>query len=642
MYHMKRLFLLLLGFCLFYQETSAQKIDLNFTQRKINQAERLLSNGFYQDAYDAFNDLLEVTMEDRVVLGFAKSAFWTKRFDTADKWFQYLHEKSALQMQDYKYYAELQVRAGKIEEAEQILKKGMDSGIFSPGDQELEQLLATIARTKKAKKQTTEEIAQPLAAFEQENGEVYGLTYADQSFYYVKEYKTADDRSVFELFRRRTFDDAPIKVSTLMDDKLYAGPVTFSKEYVFYSATPDVQKKGLKAALPGSSRLAVYPGVYYRSRKADGTFGEEMALAVNEVSKYAVLDPFWDEEKGVLYFASDMPGGYGGLDIYYQIYIGDNRWTRPINAGPEVNTFEDDRSPAVVGDFLFFSSRGHTGFGGYDLYRAERTGSNFSKAENLGFGINSNKDEVNFMVDPLRPGAILFSSNRSSTGSELKLFTAQLSPQRKEVLQVRLLVDGVKPLRDGGNFTVQVFDFQDKVVLDTVLKQTEGKIKVPIADGMEVAGIRVFSDGLHSAEYIMRPGIALADQNPELVLRSIRFGSAEVFYSLKNIEAEQLSQEAKEKLDWLAAELRAHATLRVELAVHADARKSTREATLFTNRQAALIQSYLEYKEVDKQRVSVLSKGNQDLKNDCLPGLPCSEEEHQENNRVDIVIRQVS
>ncbi|EIM74034.1 OmpA/MotB domain-containing protein [Nitritalea halalkaliphila LW7] len=639
---MKRLFLLLLGFCLLQQEISAQKIDLSFTQRKINQAERLLSNGFYQDAYDAFNDLLEVTMEDRVVLGFAKSAFWTKRFDTADKWFQYLHEKSALDMQDYKYYAELQVRAGLLEEAEQILKKGMDSGIFSPGDQELEQLLATIARTKKAKKQTTEEIARPLAAFEQEQGEVYGLTYADQSFYYVKEYKNQENKSVFELFRRRTFEDAPIKVSTLMDDKLYAGPVTFSKEYVFYSATPDAQKKGLKAALPGSTRLAVYPGIFYRARKADGTFGEELALAVNDVSKYAVLDPFWDEQKGVLYFASDMPGGYGGLDIYYQIYIGDNRWTRPINAGPEVNTFEDDRSPAMVGDYLFFSSRGHTGFGGYDLYKAERIGSNFRKAENLGFGINSNKDEVNFMVDPLRPGAILFSSNRTSSGSELKLFTAQLSPQRKEVLQVALSIDGVKSVRDGRDFTVQVFDFQDKVVLDTVLKQSNGKLQVPINDAATIAGLRVFSTTLHSAEFILQPGVVLAEQNPELRLRSIRFGAADVLYPLKNSEVEQLSPEAKEKLDWLAAELRIHAGLRVELGVHADARKSTRQATLFTNRQAALIQSYLESKNVDQRRISIQSKGNQELKNDCLPGLPCSEEEHQENNRVDIVIRSIS
>jgi outer membrane protein OmpA-like peptidoglycan-associated protein/tetratricopeptide (TPR) repeat protein len=117
-----------------------------------------------------------------------------------------------------------------------------------------------------------------------------------------------------------------------------------------------------------------------------------------------------------IFFASDMTGGTGGFDIYYAVRQDGAKFSTPVNVGPSVNTFADDQTPFYKADVLYFSSEGHPGFGGFDIFEAEQDGVTWSNVANLGKDINSSVDEMYYTLDAT--GYVgSFVSNRTSENS---------------------------------------------------------------------------------------------------------------------------------------------------------------------------------------------------------------------------------
>jgi hypothetical protein len=111
---------------------------------------------------------------------------------------------------------------------------------------------------------------------------------------------------------------------------------------------------------------------------------------------------FWEAQPALspdgreLFFASDRPGGLGGVDLYVSRRNASGRWGAPVNLGPGVNTPCDELTPFVSGDgrWLYFSSSGHRTVGGYDIFRAPLSRGEVGRAENLGMPINTVADEI--------------------------------------------------------------------------------------------------------------------------------------------------------------------------------------------------------------------------------------------------------
>jgi len=111
--------------------------------------------------------------------------------------------------------------------------------------------------------------------------------------------------------------------------------------------------------------------------------------------------PIISSDNKKLYFASKRPGGKGGSDIWMSIKLDNNRWSPPINLGDSINTPKDEMSPFLHADgsTLYFSSTGHPGLGGYDLFisRQDELG-RWSLAKNIGYPTNSRFDDINIFV----------------------------------------------------------------------------------------------------------------------------------------------------------------------------------------------------------------------------------------------------
>jgi len=130
------------------------------------------------------------------------------------------------------------------------------------------------------------------------------------------------------------------------------------------------------------------------------------------VEGYSTGHPYITEDGSKLFFASDMPGGYGKADIYVCDVYPDGTFSKPRNLGPLLNTITDDFFPFFKGNVLFFSSAGHVGFGGLDMYKSFYRDGLFGTPINLGPVINTNADDFAY-VEGKTPNTGYFSSDRA-------------------------------------------------------------------------------------------------------------------------------------------------------------------------------------------------------------------------------------
>lgn len=150
-----------------------------------------------------------------------------------------------------------------------------------------------------------------------------------------------------------------------------------------------------------------------------------------------------------LYFTSDRPGGYGGLDIYVAQKEDDNAWGEAQNLGAEVNTDKDEEGPFIHpdGKTLYFSSRGHTGMGGFDVFRTQKDSSNnWGKPTNMGYPINTTSDDLFFTLTVDGTRAYYASYHTANKESGANLSVINFLDRREKPLA---LVSGIVKSLDG-------------------------------------------------------------------------------------------------------------------------------------------------------------------------------------------------
>jgi outer membrane protein OmpA-like peptidoglycan-associated protein len=138
--------------------------------------------------------------------------------------------------------------------------------------------------------------------------------------------------------------------------------------------------------------------IYFCDRTADGTFGEPQALPGIINSSFEEKSITISKDEKTLYFTSNRPGGFGGTDIYRATKDLKGEWSNVKNVGPKINTETNEDGPFLDYDgvTLYFSSRGHKGMGGHDIFKAiyNPQKNEWSEPENLGYPINTPDDDI--------------------------------------------------------------------------------------------------------------------------------------------------------------------------------------------------------------------------------------------------------
>ncbi len=217
--------------------------------------------------------------------------------------------------------------------------------------------------------------------------------------------------------RKNSYSDRALtesqKMSSTINSKYHEGPVAFFKDGRRVIFTRNNTKGGsTRKSDDGIVKLKMYAA----EAKKDG-WANITELPFNS-DQYSTGHPSLSADERLLFFVSDMPGGYGGTDIYVSRYEG-NAWGAPVNLGDKINTPGNEMFPFVdeIGN-LYFSSDGHPGLGDLDIFYVRMEGTMVKgKVTNLGMPVNSSKDDFGIITDGERKSGY-FSSNRKEGGDD--------------------------------------------------------------------------------------------------------------------------------------------------------------------------------------------------------------------------------
>jgi hypothetical protein len=159
-------------------------------------------------------------------------------------------------------------------------------------------------------------------------------------------------------------------------------------------------------------------GIYeHRYNNRGFEHGIKLSQEINQVGSINTHPSFsLNKGKLIMYFASNRPGGEGGMDIWYSEKNKDGTWQKAINAGKNVNTVEDEITPFFCNpcQILFFSSTFHKGMGGFDIFKSRLENGTFGVPENAGYPINSPQNDIYFKYNDTRTKAYITSNREGS------------------------------------------------------------------------------------------------------------------------------------------------------------------------------------------------------------------------------------
>jgi peptidoglycan-associated lipoprotein len=342
----------------------------------------------------------------------------------------------------------------------------------------------------------------------------------------------------------------------------------------------------------------------YVTQRAGANWSEPREVVLVSDSTISIGHPAVSMDDMRLYFVSDMPGGFGGKDIWYaerERPGGD--FLNPKNLGPVVNTPGDEMFPSVREDgTLYFSSNGHPGLGGLDIFLTREVAREWTKPENLGTPVNSAGDDFGITF---RRGANsgFFSSNRVERGVRGDaIFTFELAPViftlqgtiRDDSTKTALSGAQIQLIGSDGSFSQAETNATGNYSFDqTIIKQnTNYQILVSKDKYFNVRGQETTVGIVRSRDFVndfyLVPIPARPIELPEILYEFARW---------------ELLPQYKDSLNGLINILEDNPGLIIELASHTDSRGTDDDNDVLSQRRAQSVVNYLIEQGIDQRRL---------------------------------------
>ena len=649
----------------------------NRTLKRFNNEEAIADRKFehfhFKGAAEHYKQALELKSSAKVQLKLADTYRLLNEPEESEFWYTQAIKRGAhLTDDDFLHYAQVLKTNGKYEEALTIFEKYVHKGEW-------------VARKAEALKKTelfyTNEHAYEVewAPFNSSSKD-FSPTYQNNEVVFVsnragtgKKYLW-DHSSFLELYK---FEEGVVQeFHSNINTSFHEGPSTFfdNGSKLFFTRN-NFHKNKMGLSKDGINKL----NIYYSESKNGRNWSEPESFVHNS-DEYSTAHPSITSDGTVLYFASDRPGGYGGVDIYKSEFR-NGRWGAAENLGPEVNTPRDEMFPFIHKDsILYFSSTGHEGLGGLDIYRFRLNSKD--SVENMGYPINTNADDfgISFYKNTNKA---YFSSNRAGGMGDDDIYSVFVYDYTIDVklvdavtgeqIQSKGRIDVLKTLRthlqDNG-MTVPKTSHSFGVEAGTSFFVTGS------ADGYYQGNliIQVSEEALHQVKRLSYeiPLTRLSgDQETEILVVVNNESPTQLFYTLDGVYQNydgslqglktylakenyeivketyltnilydfnqySIRTDAAKSLDQVIDYLRSDKELSISLESHTDVRGSNQYNQLLAKRRVEAARDYLLQGGIERDRIFMGSYGEEQTLNKCELG--CNEIEHQQNRRTEIRI----
>ncbi|WP_349316911.1 OmpA family protein [Chitinophaga sp. MM2321] len=416
---------------------------------KVKRAERLYKRQEYERAIFLCNDVINNGSEEKVMrrakLQLARIYYETRQFEkTISLYDELLYKPAAdILVADVTNYIDLLKRTGRVDKAKEVSEVYSNNYKNNARFTNLQESLVnyySFFNRDSVQNVRVDSLRLNLPGYQ------YGLAlYRDNIVFLSNDFRDDAPQSFYTNSKLYMISEDGIEpFSNSLRGVLQVGPASFfdNGQKVIYTSNRFADVKNEKNSyINYNNGTQLLSAVYQPDHN---TWSKPTPVKLGKNVTYSFLHPSVAPNGKRLYFASDMPGGQGGTDIYYADWDKtEKRWKAPVNMGPTVNTNGNELYPFVVGDKLFFSSNGLQGFGGLDIFMI-----NIKKQEegtiHLPYPVNTQFDDLNPVLDVSRQ-LLYFTSDRSGVHDNDHIYVLNL--KKNPLKQLDLPYPG-KPVDD--------------------------------------------------------------------------------------------------------------------------------------------------------------------------------------------------
>lgn len=362
----------------------------------------------------------------------------------------------------------------------------------------------------------------------------------------------------------------------------------------------------------------------------DGTWKDVQPVPFNN-TEYSVGHPSVSPDGKYLYFVSDMPGGFGDSDIYRVSINSDGSFGEPENLGRGINTEGKEVFPSVDSDgVLYFSSNGHLGLGGLDVFYAEAQGNGFGEVTNIGSPVNSSKDDFAYKYYPdLEIGFV--SSNRSGNVDNIY----RVEPVCSAVIHSIVRSEATNEPLSGA--VVTLYDANENRLAS---KNTGADGKVEFTVECDNKFVLQAAKGEYETNSAITNTKASQAPNVEIKLRPIEKIIKEDRVVLNPIlfdfDRYNIKPQAAFELDKLVELMKKYPNMIIKVEGHTDTQGNAEYNMELSKKRTQATVQYVISQGIDESRISGEGFGESRPVVDC--GSDCTEEDHAKNRRSEFII----
>ncbi|MDF4204563.1 OmpA family protein [Maribacter sp. SA7] len=417
--------------------------------------------------------------------------------------------------------------------------------------------------------------------------------------------------------------------------------VTKDGQTMYFTRNNSVKRKTVKDD-KGIVRLKILRAVL----TDEGVWGEVEELPFNSDS-YSVANPALSPDEKILYFASDMPGTLGGSDLFMVTINEDRSFGTPENLGSNINTEARETFPFVTTEeILYFSSDGHPGLGGLDVFATNIKRKDFSgKVLNVGKPVNSNTDDFTFIFDEeLRTGYVASNREEGMGYDDIYSFT-ETRPLVFDCLQK---VNGTVRDKISNEVligaTIKVIDDNNEELLSTTT-DSDGNYTLEL-DCNKGNFVRALMEGyVPFEEYI-----GVSDGKPKIIdfyleRENITAGFGDDLSKLLQLstiyfdfDKYNIRKDSEVEIEKVIAAMEKYPSLKLKVNAHTDSRGTEAYNLWLSDKRAESTVNYMIKEGISKDRLTSEGFGESELLNDCSDGVKCSAAQHDINRRSEFII----
>jgi len=617
----------------------------------IKEADKLYKQLDYKYALEIYEKIMKDNPSVEVAQKIASCYRFINNTEAAESWYKKSLSYPAASSDNYKFLAEALKQNGKFEEAAANYKIWGERNPTYATDAEKQANICIVAKTW-SENPDIGAVVESEIGFNSENSDFSPAKFGDDILLVSDRWqKNKKGEEIYgwtgnpylKIYSTNTTSKEVTILKGTINKGFHSGPLAVYPSLdtlIFTRAVMSTNKK-VKVGEVGKQYLLV-------AVKKDGEWTAKEKLPFNTEGLFSVQHPALSPDGKVLYFASDKPGGFGGMDLYFSEKLPNGSWTQPQNCGGEINTAYDDVFPTVRADGKFyFASKGHIGMGGLDIFSAIGEKNKFKDVENLRAPLNSAKDDFGILFNSDNKTGYLSSNRNGGVGlDDIYRFKTGIKaePKSQHVLAVNGLVlekgtnepiAGLEVLlinKDKGTETKTFSDAQGKFSF-TLEKETDYTIKGnPLQYFTSQSGEISTKGANQSTIYDIKFELERSKDVYTIKLNNI-------FYDFNKWN---IRQDAYGDLNKVNDFMVSMPNVRMELIAHTDARGTAVYNQQLSEKRAQSAFDYLASKGIPTERLSAVGKGETELLNECGDGVKCTAAQHQLNRRTEFKIVKVT